>query len=280
MQAPEIEMKLPEMIVFSPDVEILIDEKENKNLKKSLNPPKNIIFGHKNKKSGELVGIKIIDVSPTNEREIKMTLEMLEMLGKLKDFKDKSDFLTYYGYTIVDDKCYIYFSMILDKIIKPIYEAGITFSLDGGVYMIGKKVLGKGSFGEVRLGIGLQNGSSELIKCAIKIMDASSPDCKREIEVLKLLNNKVDCEADFLCYYGDAIVGKKSYIFMEYVSGVDLLNYVEENELTIGMMRDCIQALKKLHEKRFVHRDIKPDNIMIQTDKDNKIKYLDWGGIL
>ena len=72
-----------------------------------------------------------------------------------------------------------------------------------------------------------------------------------------------------------------AYIVMEYVEGIDLKHYIrmQNRVLTVQEMfhvlRPVMYALSKVHEAELVHRDISPDNIMIQ--KDGSAKLLDFG---
>ena len=72
-----------------------------------------------------------------------------------------------------------------------------------------------------------------------------------------------------------------AYIVMEYVEGIDLKHYIrlQNRVLTVqeafAVLRPVMYALSKVHEAELVHRDISPDNIMIQ--KDGSAKLLDFG---
>lgn len=72
-----------------------------------------------------------------------------------------------------------------------------------------------------------------------------------------------------------------AYIVMEYIKGVTLAEYVEQNgpipgarllELFQPLMRD----LDTIHKKGMVHRDISPDNIML-TEESDSLKLIDFG---
>lgn len=71
----------------------------------------------------------------------------------------------------------------------------------------------------------------------------------------------------------------RPYIVMEFVDGVSLRRYFRREELSqVGLlevtMRLC-EGLAHAHERGIVHRDIKPDNILVQSD--GSLKLLDFG---
>jgi len=80
----------------------------------------------------------------------------------------------------------------------------------------------------------------------------------------------------------DATTGN-CYLIMECVSGEDLRNWIrrkrEEGSLTLRtvlpVIRQVASALDYAHEEKVIHRDIKPGNIMINTE--GHVKVLDFG---
>ncbi len=75
--------------------------------------------------------------------------------------------------------------------------------------------------------------------------------------------------------------GTLQYIIMEYIDGITLKQYISEKkgaiywkEATDISMQIC-SALEHAHSKHIIHRDIKPQNIMI--NKDGVIKVTDFG---
>ena len=70
------------------------------------------------------------------------------------------------------------------------------------------------------------------------------------------------------------------YIVMEYVEGITLKNYMEHREVLnlreiISYTTQILRALDHAHAKGVVHRDIKPQNIMLL--KSGVIKVMDFG---
>ena len=80
--------------------------------------------------------------------------------------------------------------------------------------------------------------------------------------------------------YDVAFTGKSKYIVMEYIDGITLREYMKRNApLSIDTALDftiqILTALQHAHEKGVVHRDIKPQNIMVQSN--GKLKVTDFG---
>ncbi len=74
-----------------------------------------------------------------------------------------------------------------------------------------------------------------------------------------------------------------AYIIMEYIDGVLLEDYLKRQgrmhpDVAISMTLRIIEAVKKIHSKGIIHRDISPDNIFI-TDE-NSIKIFDFGAAI
>ena len=70
------------------------------------------------------------------------------------------------------------------------------------------------------------------------------------------------------------------YIVMEYVEGQTLKQYIQQSsslrvENVIEIMRQLTSAISHAHQNHIVHRDIKPQNILI--DLDGNVKITDFG---
>ncbi|MDR0975230.1 MAG: serine/threonine protein kinase [Ruminococcus sp.] len=71
-----------------------------------------------------------------------------------------------------------------------------------------------------------------------------------------------------------------AYIVMEFVEGRSLSSLLEERKTlsepeTLTLLKPVILAVRELHKNHLIHRDIAPDNIMIQ--KDGSTKLIDFG---
>ena len=157
-------------------------------------------------------------------------------------------------------------------------------------------VLGKGSFGTVFL----SKKDGKNCYFATKQIDRAMADkpsyqkyFKNELLILKGLNHPnivhlEDLKSD----------NKYYYIVMEYINGGSLTdclqNYKKRNngksfpeEIVQHLMRQIVAAIKYIHNKNIIHRDLKLDNIMVnfqnEYDKNNcnmlksTIKIIDFG---
>jgi len=71
-----------------------------------------------------------------------------------------------------------------------------------------------------------------------------------------------------------------AYIVMEYIDGINLKDYLKQNgtmsfDAAAKILRPVMESLGRLHEENIIHRDISPDNIMI--DSTGRAKLLDMG---
>lgn len=73
------------------------------------------------------------------------------------------------------------------------------------------------------------------------------------------------------------------YIVMEYINGVNLKEYLNgmggklDEATVLSLMKPVFESLYEVHKNGLVHRDISPDNIMV--DNEGKIKLIDFGSV-
>ncbi|ODV58031.1 serine/threonine-protein kinase orb6 [Ascoidea rubescens DSM 1968] len=140
------------------------------------------------------------------------------------------------------------------------------------------KVIGKGAFGEVRLVQKKDNRNIFAMKRLIK----SEMYQRNEI-------NHVKAERDIMAQTTSPWVVslyfsfqdlKYLYLIMEYLPGGDLMGLLIRldrftEEVTKFYMAEMILAIEEVHRLGYIHRDIKPDNVLI--DNFGHLKLSDFG---
>ncbi|ETW17174.1 CMGC/GSK protein kinase [Plasmodium falciparum Santa Lucia] len=136
------------------------------------------------------------------------------------------------------------------------------------------KLIGKGTFGKVYSAIDMSTQEAVAIKRSPKWRNKVS----REVDLLKKMNGSTNIVKIKSVFYTTT---KKGYriqnIVFKYMT-YSLGRYIrmkkqekrENNQICIG--------IKDLHKNDFAHRDLKPDNILIDLDSSNiKIEICDLG---
>ena len=146
-------------------------------------------------------------------------------------------------------------------------------------------VLGNGSYGKVYKAMNLITQNLVAIKSVIKKKDNSVEgiDIKNEIDVLKKLNHP-----NIVKIYEFYDIKDNYYLITELCKYGDLYNYIKftfsEKQLCV-LFYQVFSGLIYLHENKIIHRDLKLENIMIDSiEKDNitcepyfYIKIIDFG---
>ena len=83
-----------------------------------------------------------------------------------------------------------------------------------------------------------------------------------------------------LAYFEES---EKFYLVQQYIKGVTLSKELDSGQIwseskAIALLQDGLSILQFVHEKRVIHRDIKPDNI-IRRESDGKIVLVDFGSV-
>lgn len=139
----------------------------------------------------------------------------------------------------------------------------------GKRYMLTKKYLGGGAFGAVYLALD-EDGKKYALKTIIDTNN-NMDFFINEMNILYNYSNYPNCNKYLVCIYDHLLIGNVLQIVMEYIEGETLLNV----NLTEDILKQCVEGLESFSSKNIVHRDIKPDNILI--DKNDNIKYVDFG---
>ncbi|KAL0064364.1 Serine/threonine-protein kinase [Marasmius tenuissimus] len=140
------------------------------------------------------------------------------------------------------------------------------------------KVIGKGAFGEVRL---------------VQKVDTGKVYAMKSLQKAEMLKRDqlahVRAERDVLAESTSPWVVQLFYSFqdplylyliMEFLPGGDLMTMlmkydVFSEDVTRFYMAECILAIEAVHNLGYIHRDIKPDNVLI--DKNGHLKLSDFG---
>ena len=76
-------------------------------------------------------------------------------------------------------------------------------------------------------------------------------------------------------YYSTWTEGYEGFILMEYAEFGDVFGLSDTKTKVVKILQDVISALAFLHQHKIVHRDVKPENILVF--KDNVFKLADFG---
>ncbi|GMS77976.1 hypothetical protein PENTCL1PPCAC_151, partial [Pristionchus entomophagus] len=139
------------------------------------------------------------------------------------------------------------------------------------------KTIGKGNFAKVKLAKHIPTG----IEVAIKIIDktalnpSSLQKLFREVKIMKQLDHP-----NIVKLYQVMETEQTLYLVMEYASGGEVFDYLvahgrmKEKEAR-AKFRQIVSAVQYLHQKNIIHRDLKAENLLL--DSDMNIKIADFG---
>jgi len=144
------------------------------------------------------------------------------------------------------------------------------------------KLLGEGSFSEVYLGRYL--GNNRLYnEVAIKIINLKNQNIKsnklieNEIKIMEII--KLDSHPNIVECYDIIKDNNFVYIIMEYCDSGDLRSILKKpikEKYSQFYFSQIADGLKYLYDRKIIHRDIKPRNILLTKNK-KVIKLADFG---
>ncbi|WP_066423538.1 CHASE2 domain-containing protein [Anabaena sp. 4-3] len=171
------------------------------------------------------------------------------------------------------------------KILPPEKSTG-NLLLGGRYQMI--KVIGAGGFGRTYLAEDTQRPGNP--SCVVKQLMPARRDAKflqvarrlfnTEAEILEVLGKHPQIPSLFAYFEIDA----EFYLVQDYIPGNTLNEELpptanaKSEAFVMGMLKEVLEILAHVHERRVIHRDIKPTNI-IRSAKDNRLVLIDFGAV-
>ena len=147
-----------------------------------------------------------------------------------------------------------------------------------GRYLI-ESLIGVGGMANVYKGKDVRTGNP----IAVKVLKEEFLDneelvrrFKNESKAISILDHP-----NIVKVYDVSVTDKLQYIVMEYIDGITLKEYLKQRggaltwKEVVHFATQVLGALDHAHSKGIVHRDVKPQNIMLQAD--GSIKMMDFG---
>ncbi|MCQ2504087.1 MAG: Stk1 family PASTA domain-containing Ser/Thr kinase [Saccharofermentans sp.] len=142
-----------------------------------------------------------------------------------------------------------------------------------GKYKI-NKLIGRGGMANVYLGTDMGSG----IKVAIKIL---KPEFSTDEEFIRRFDTEAKAvsslnHANIVKVFGVGHEGNFRYIVQEYIDGITVKELINQNghldwKVAVPIVIQVGMALEYAHKNGIVHRDIKPQNILISRERIAKI---------
>ncbi|MES2433312.1 MAG: serine/threonine-protein kinase [Pseudomonadota bacterium] len=165
----------------------------------------------------------------------------------------------------------------------PAPERATTVS--GGTRIIGTyeidKLISAGGMGEVYRGHNIHNGEPVAIKIVLPSL-AHDPKIvalfQKESTTLSRLSHEAIVR--YHVFTNDPVIGRPCLV-MEFVSGTPVSERIEQGAMPLNevkvMLRRVASGLEKAHRAGVVHRDMSPDNIILEEGLVEHAKLIDFG---
>lgn len=140
------------------------------------------------------------------------------------------------------------------------------------------ELIGEGGMADVYKAVDVVDGKEVAVKILKKEFAESEEFLRRfrnESKAIAVLSHP-----NIVKIYDVGFSEKIQFIVMEYIDGITLKEYMESERVlnwkdSVHFVTQILRALQHAHERGIVHRDIKPQNIMMFTD--GTIKVMDFG---
>ena len=167
---------------------------------------------------------------------------------------------------------------MFDPLGFPIFRKGLFIQVDDKRYEV-LGALGAGAFGKV-FSVREAEGDKVYAMKVSSHLRRSCMEASREIEVLRL-PEIADC-ADFVLLHEACLMQDHYYLFYEKCCATLYDYMVQAKRCCFPRLKDfalqLIHGLQVLHRAGYVHADLKPENIMIDSPSTLKLKIGDLGG--
>jgi eukaryotic-like serine/threonine-protein kinase len=142
--------------------------------------------------------------------------------------------------------------------------------------------LGRGGMGVVWLGVRLAGNSAVAVKTILPAVSGDASKVQRflrEAEVLRQLEHP-----NIVAFRDSGEAAGRVFFVMDYVRGSDLAKLLKERgrldvSPAVRIINQVLLALAHAHARRYVHRDIKPGNVLLAEAPDGRraVKVADFG---
>ncbi|KHJ99015.1 hypothetical protein OESDEN_01005 [Oesophagostomum dentatum] len=142
----------------------------------------------------------------------------------------------------------------------------------GGRYRLGRKI-GSGSFGDIYLGLNVQTNEEVAVK--LECVKSKHPQLHIEGRLYRVMAGGVGIPDVKWC----GLEGEYNVMVMELLgpSLEDLFNFCQRkfSLKTVLLLADqMITRIEYIHERDYIHRDIKPDNFLMGLGKRGNLVYV------